>query len=82
MFSDFCNIADGASSGIPKPHKINNFEYQTKWKRKTNQLKSKGLEKHFNCTIWKTTKNEKQLFIDSLSFNMKKYREDFYSKSA
>ena len=81
LFSDFCNATQGASSAIPKPHKINNFEYQTKWTRKLNALKAAGLEKHFNCKIWNTTKKEKQLFLKTLDFNIRKYREEFYKEN-
>lgn len=78
LFSDFANSSKG---NLPKritPIKVNNFEYRMQFSRELNAKKREGLEAKYG-KIFNTTKEEKKAFIETLDFNLRKAREDFYN---
>lgn len=61
--------------------KISPIQFVLSWSRKLNAEKAEGLESKYKGKIFRTTKEEKKLFLKSLDFNIKKAREDYYNRN-
>lgn len=81
LFSDFANSSKGNAPKRITPKKVNNFEYTMGFSRNINALKREGLEDKYGV-IFNTTKQEKKLFVDTLNFNLRKARDEFYNQNS